>query len=207
VKLAIKSILQKLEERSQLENSKKIDVNHEDQMLAITKETGEFYNILLRAIKAKRILEIGTSVGYSTLWFADAIQENQGKIITIERSAPKISRATINFQKAGVKNQIEIKKGEAKEVLKQIIDYVKIKPNERFDFVFLDADKELNIEYFDLILPMIKVGGIIATDNILYPERFRPLMKKYVEHIKTKSNVQTVSLDLGNGEQITIKTS
>ena len=102
---------------------------------------------------------------------------------------------------------IEIKKGEAKEVLKQIIDYVKIKPNERFDFVFLDADKELNIEYFDLILPMIKVGGIIATDNILYPERFRPLMKKYVEHIKTKSNVQTVSLDLGNGEQITIKTS
>jgi len=207
VKLAIKSILQKLEERSQLENSKKIDVNHEDQMLAITKETGEFYNILLKAIKAKRILEIGTSVGYSTLWFADAIQENQGKIITIERSAPKISRATINFQKAGVKNQIEIKKGEAKEVLKQIIDYVKIKPNERFDFVFLDADKELNIEYFDLILPMIKVGGIIATDNILYPERFRPLMKKYVEHIKTKSNVQTVSLDLGNGEQITIKTS
>ncbi len=207
MKQAIKSILQKLEERSELENLKKIDVNHEDQMLAITKETGEFFNILLKAIKAKRILEVGTSVGYSTLWFADAIQENQGEIITIEQSTSKISKATINFQKAGVENQIEIKKGEAKQILKQIADYIKLKPNERFDFAFLDADKELNIEYFDLILPMIKVGGIIATDNILYPERFRPLMKKYVEHIKTKSNVQTVSLDLGNGEQITIKTS
>jgi len=182
-------------------------VNHEDQMLAITKETGEFYNILLKAIKAKRILEVGTSVGYSTIWFADAIQENQGKIITIEQSPSKISKATINFQKAGVENQIEIKKGEAKQVLKQIANHIKVNPSEQFDFAFLDADKELNIEYFDLILPMIKVGGIIATDNILYPERFRPLMKKYVEHIKTKSNVQTVSLDLGNGEQITIKTS
>ena len=90
MKQAIKSVLQKLEERSQLENLKKIDVNHEDLMLAITKETGEFYNILLKAIKAKRILEVGTSVGYSTLWFADAIQENQGKIITIEQSTPKI---------------------------------------------------------------------------------------------------------------------
>jgi len=207
VKQAIKSILEKLEERSQLENSRKIDVNHEDQMLAITKETGEFYNILLKAIKAKRILEVGTSVGYSTLWFVDAIQENQGKIITIEQSPSKISKATINFQKAGVENQIEIKKGEAKQVLKQIANDIKVKSSEQFDFAFLDADKELNIEYFDLILPMIKVGGIIATDNILYPERFRPLMKKYVEHIKTKSNVQTVSLDLGNGEQITIKTS
>ena len=204
---AIKSILQKLEERSQLENLRKIDVNHEDLMLAITKETGEFYNILLKAIKAKRILEVGTSVGYSTLWFADAIHENQGKIITIEQSTSKISKATINFQKAGVENQIEIKKGEAKQVLKQIANFVKVNPNEQFDFAFLDADKELNIEYFDLILPMIKVGGIIATDNILYPERFRPLMKKYIEYIKTKSNVQTVSLDLGNGEQITIKTS
>lgn len=207
MKQAIKSVLQKLEERSQLENLKKIDVNHEDLMLAITKETGEFYNILLKAIKAKRILEVGTSVGYSTLWFADAIQENQGEIITIEQSTSKISKATINFQKAGVENQIEIKSGEAKQVLKQIANFIKVKPNEQFDFAFLDADKELNIEYFDLILPMIKVGGIIATDNILYPERFRPLMKKYVEHIKTKSNVQTVSLDLGNGEQITIKTS
>jgi len=72
--------------------------------------------------------------------------------------------------------------------------------------VFLDADKENNIEYFDLVLPLVRVGGIIATDNILYPEEFRPEMKKFTEYIKSKPNVQTITLDLGNGEEISIKT-
>jgi predicted O-methyltransferase YrrM len=203
----IVSVLQKLDKISQHEKLEDYEINRDEKMFAITKETGEFFNILLRGMKAKRILEVGTSVGFSTLWFADAILENQGKIVTIEKEPSKITRARANFEEAGVSSQIQILQGEALQILKNISGSNKSEQLELFDFAFLDADKELNIEYFDLILPMIKVGGILAVDNILYPEKFRPLMKKFIEHIKTKPNVQTVTLDLGNGEQITIKTS
>lgn len=202
----IKAVLKKLEDRSALEKSEKIQVNHDERMLAISQETGEFFNILLKVIKAKKILEIGTSVGYSTLWFVDAAIKNGGKIITIEQDHSKISKAKKNFDEAGVSSQIEIKEGEAMQILHELVN--SMQSNQlQFDFVFLDADKERNIEYFDLILPMVRVGGIIATDNILYPEKFRQEMKKFTNHIRSKPNIQTITLDLGNGEEISIKTA
>ena len=202
----ILTVLKKLEERSELEETEQIEVNHDDRMLAFTKDTGQFYNLFLKAIRAKRVLEVGTSVGYSTLWFADAVLENGGSIVTIEHNPSKISRAKANFEEAGVQNIIENVHGEAIEVLKQLSDKIQSKQEKKFDFAFLDADKELNSEYFDLIMPIIKIGGIIAVDNILYPEKFRPMMEQFVQHVKTIPNVQTFTLDLGNGEQITMKT-
>jgi len=202
VREKIKAVLDRLEERSALEEAEKIVVDHDDRMLAISQDTGEFYNILLRGIKAKSILEVGMSTGYSTLWFADAILENGGKIITIEENQSKISRARKNFEEAGVSN-VEIKEGKALQILQELSKSNQIP----FDFAFIDADKENTIEYFDLILPMIRIGGIIATDNILYPEHFRPGMKKFTDHIKSKPNVQTLTLNLGNGEEISIKTA
>ncbi|KAG2478629.1 MAG: O-methyltransferase family 3 [Nitrosopumilales archaeon] len=200
----IESVLKKLGKRSELEKSEKIHVNHDERMLTISNKTGEFFNILLKAMKAKKILEVGMSVGFSTLWFADAILANNGKIITIEENQDKIARAKKNFEEAGVSAQIEIQKGNALQILHKLA--MSESEQLQFDFVFLDADKENNIEYFDLVLPLVKIGGIIATDNILYPERFRPEMKKFTEYIKSKPNVQTMTLDLGNGEEISIKT-
>jgi len=200
----IKSVLKKLGKRSELEKSEKIQVNHDERMLTISNETGEFFNILLKAMKAKKILEVGMSVGFSTLWFADAILANNGKIVTIEENRDKITRAKKNFEEAGVSAQIEIQEGKALQILHKLA--TSESEQQQFDFVFLDADKENNIEYFDLVLPLVRVGGIIATDNILYPEEFRPEMKKFTEYIKSKPNVQTITLDLGNGEEISIKT-
>ena len=200
----IKSVLKKLGKRSELEKSEKIQVNHDERMLTISNETGEFFNILLKAMKAKKILEVGMSVGFSTLWFADAILANNGKIVTIEENQDKITRAKKNFEEAGVSAQIEIQEGKALQILQKLA--TSESEQQQFDFVFLDADKENNIEYFDLVLPLVRVGGIIATDNILYPKEFRPEMKKFTEYIKSKPNVQTMTLDLGNGEEISIKT-
>lgn len=200
----IRSVLKKLEKRAELEKSEKIQVSHDERMLAISSETGEFFNILLKAIKAKKILEIGMSVGFSTLWFADAILSNNGKIITIEENRDKIAMAKKNFEEAGVSAQIKIQEGKALQILHKLA--TSESDQQEFDFVFLDADKENNIEYFDLVLPLVRIGGIIATDNILYPEKFRPEMKKFTEYIKSKPNVQTITLDLGNGEEISIKT-
>jgi len=200
----IRSVLKKLEERAELEKSEKIQVNHDERMLAISSGTGEFFNILLKAMNAKKILEVGMSVGFSTLWFADAILANNGKIITIEENRDKIARAKKNFEEAGISAQIEIQEGKALQILHKLA--TSKSDQQEFDFVFLDADKENNIEYFDLVLPLVRIGGIIATDNILYPEKFRPEMKKFTEYIKSKPNVQTITLDLGNGEEISIKT-
>jgi len=200
----IRSVLKKLEKQAELEKSEKIQVSHDERMLAISSETGEFFNILLKTMKAKKILEIGMSVGFSTLWFADAILSNNGKIITIEENRDKIARAKKNFEEAGVSAQIEIQEGKTLQILHKLI--TSKSDQQEFDFVFLDADKENNIEYFDLVLPLVRIGGIIATDNILYPEEFRPEMKKFTEYIKSKPNVQTITLDLGNGEEISIKT-
>ena len=69
----------------------------QDRMLAITKETGELLNMILRIKKAKTMLEIGTSTGYSTIWCADAIKDQSGKIITIEQNTSKIIRARDQF--------------------------------------------------------------------------------------------------------------
>src|SRR5215467_14728626 len=88
-------VLDRLGEESKLERSGEVKVLPKDEMLAITPDTGRFFKIILNAMHAKKILEIGTSVGYSTLWFADAVIQNgiikaEGPIITIDSNHSKI---------------------------------------------------------------------------------------------------------------------
>ena len=166
-----------------------------------------FYNILLKSINAKNILEIGMSVGYSGLWFADAVMSNKqldGQIITIDREKFKIERARQNFEEAGANSLIKIREGEARKILHEI--KAEFKEN-YFDFIFIDADKESYVEYFDLCLPLVRKGGIIGADNILFPERFNEMMADYLSHVRSNSNVQSVTIPIDNGEEITIKIS
>ena len=199
----ISETLDKLEEQSILEKSRKVEVLPEDRMLAITKETGELLNMLLRLKKAKNVLEVGMSTGYSTIWCAEAILEQSGKIITIEQNQKKINRALNNFQKAGIVEVISIKKGLAIHILKEL--NLKKEYQKFFDFVLIDADKENIIEYFDLILPMVSVGGVIMTDNMLYPEKYKSDMENFSKHIKENQDLRTITSPIGNGEEITIK--
>ena len=200
---SISEVLDKLEIQSTLEKSKKTNIPPEDRMLAITKDTGELFNMILRLKNAKNMLEIGTSTGYSTIWCAEVISEQSGKIITIEKNPSKIKRAKENFQKAGVADTIIIKKGVAMQILTEL--NLQKKYNDFFDFVLIDADKENVIEYFDLILPMVSVGGVIITDNMLYPEKFRAHMKKFSDYLKKNPKLRTITSPIGNGEEITIK--
>jgi predicted O-methyltransferase YrrM len=203
MKNSITKVLDELEIQSSLEKSRKVDVPQKDRMLAITKETGELLNMILRLKNAKNILEIGTSTGYSTIWCAEAIYEKSGEIITIENNPEKIKRANKNFQNAGVADSITIKEGSAIKILKKI--NAEEKYHEYFDFVLIDADKENIKEYFDLILPMVSIGGVVITDNMLYPEKYRLEMKKFSEYLKANSSVRTTTIPIGNGEEITIK--
>jgi predicted O-methyltransferase YrrM len=200
---SVENILNELEIQSSLEKSRKVDIIAENRMLAITKETGEMLNIILRLNNVKNMLEVGTSTGYSTIWCAEAISDNLGEIITIEQNPNKIKRAKENFQKSELSNKISIKKGLAIKILEELNSQEKYQGF--FDFVFIDADKENVIKYFDLIFPMVSINGIIVTDNMLYPEKYRPDMKKFSNYLKTNHRLRTITSPIGNGEEITIK--
>ncbi|OLC23406.1 MAG: methyltransferase [Thaumarchaeota archaeon 13_1_40CM_4_48_7] len=189
-------VISRLDRQSIIERNGKARIAPGQEMLAITADTGVFFSILLKAIKGKRVLEIGTSAGFSTLWFADAVGK-KGKIMTIEEDPLKVERARDNFRQAGVDKLIVIKRGVALDVLRTV--------KGKFDFVLLDADKENIIKYFDLVLPLVRAGGIIAADNMLFPPHYRPMMKKYARHVRSKRDVQSVTVPIGMGEEITIK--
>jgi len=211
----ILNILAKLDSQSELERSGKVKISHDDSMLAITNDTGKFLNILLSAINCNRVLEIGTSVGYSTLWMALTLLQNQKSlsnlnrnILTIENSPSKIKRARKNFEDAGVSDMVEIVEGNALDILAQLpekIKYDTIWGNKLFDFVFLDADKENLVRYFDLVTLIVRKGGLIVTDNILLPEDYRPSMLEYVNHVREKKNIQSVTVPIGYGEEVSLK--
>jgi predicted O-methyltransferase YrrM len=211
----IASVLAALERQALAESTEQTKLRREEMMQPITHETGLFYNVLTISTKARRILEIGTSVGYSTLWFADGLRHNYGTrgasntIITVESNPSKVISAKSNFRRAGTTNMIKILEGKALSQLKNLkknsqgneID----DDNRLFDIVFLDADKENLIEYFDLVLPLVRIGGIIAADNVLYPEEYRSLMTNYLEHIRGMKNMRSVTVPIGNGEEISLK--
>ena len=200
----IQNVLSRLEKDIDYEEMHRDEIPSEKRLNCISKNIGTFYNILLKSINAKKILEIGMSVGYSGLWFADAIMSNpkDGQIITIDREQFKIDSATRNFEEAGISSLIKIREGEARKILHEIKEEF---GENYFDFIFIDADKESYIEYFDLCLPLVRKGGIIGADNILFPERFNEMMADYLSHVRSNPNVQSVTVPIDNGEEVTFK--
>jgi len=199
----IETVLNRIEKQEKLEQEHPNKIPNSEKVLAIGRDTGIFYNMLLQSIKAKNILEIGMSTGYSTIWFADAISKNNGRIITIDHDNKKIERAKQNFEDAGLSDLIEIHHGDALQVISSIKD--KVQSSEFFDFIFIDADKERYIQYFDNVLPILKKGGMIAADNILFPERFQKFTKPYVEHVRKNPLIKSVTLPIDNGEELSLK--
>ena len=200
----IDSVLKRIEKRERFEQENPYETQNSEKVLAIGRNTGIFYNILLQSMDAKKILEIGMSAGYSTIWFADAISKKlDGKIITIDQNKKKIELAKRNFEDAGVSDFIEIHHGDALEILADI----KNEPNsvESFDFVFIDADKERYIQYFDAVLPLVKPGGLIGADNILFPERFQKFTNLYVKYVRKNPKIRSVTIPIDNGEELSLK--
>lgn len=184
------------------------NISKEKQMLAITYDTGRFLNLLLKMMNATKVLEIGTSVGYSMLWLAEAVLSNLPKsssdlsLITIEQDKEKISRALGNFEKAQIRDYVRIIHNDA---LSALLSLTHDRHHDKyFDFVFIDADKERIKEYFDLVFPLLKYNGIIVADNMLEPIEYREIMKEYKQYI-TEKNLTTITIPIGFGEELTIK--
>lgn len=154
----------------------------------ISRESANFLNMLIKISGARNVVEVGTSNGYSGIWLAKALKETAGHLITIEYYEKRIILAQENFKKCEVDDIITIKQGSACEVLETL--------NFGFDFAFIDANKSEYVKYFDIINPKLRIGGIIAADNITsHPEKVAP----FVEKIKSDPDYQVEILDLPGG--------
>jgi predicted O-methyltransferase YrrM len=163
-------------------------------MLNITPEAGRFLAILVRAMGARRILEIGTSNGYSTLWLAWAAEATDGRVITIERAADKAMMARENFVRAGLVHRIEQREGAALDVLGEL--------DGPFDLIFLDADRPGYVSYFERIIALPRPGGLLITDNAVSHAHE---LTDFFALLRAHPDLESVTLPVGNGEELTYR--
>ena len=167
---------------------------------------GRFLSIITKLIKPKKILEIGTYTGYSAICMAEGLIEN-GIIHTIDINEELISIQNKYFAKSKCNNSIIQHVGDARNIIKSI--------NEKFDLVFLDADKENYIEYYELVIEKVKKGGLIIADNVLWtgkvvePEKDDDELTQYLidfnKMINKDDRVENIILPLRDGLNIILK--
>lgn len=128
----------------------------------VTPNQGKLLSLLARSIGARRILEIGTLGGYSTIWLARALPPN-GRLVTLELDPDHANVARANFKRAGLSAITDLRVGPARETL----DELETQEAEPFDFVFIDADKESTADYFLQVLKLSHAGTVIIVDNVI----------------------------------------
>lgn len=133
--------------------------------IAISPEVGRLLQILLVAIGARRVLEIGTLAGYSAIWIARALGSS-GRLLTVEIDPARADLARSFLDRAGLAGIVEVRVGDAAETAAALVAN-----NERFDAVFIDADKERYGTYLDLALALVRPGGLILADNAFWSGR------------------------------------
>ena len=164
------------------------------RMLNITPETGRLLWILVRSSGARRILEVGTSNAYSTLWLADAARATGGRVTTLEADPGKIALARENLRRGGCADLVEIVEGRAAEAIARLAG--------PFDLVFLDADRASYLTYLELVLPKIVPGGLVVADNVTsHPTE----LEAYLARVKSHPGLFSVTVPVGKGEEITYK--
>jgi predicted O-methyltransferase YrrM len=126
--------------------------------LSVPPEDGKALRLLTEAIASKRVVEIGTSTGYSGLWFCLALQRTEGHLITFEIDHQRASIARQYFKEAGVENLVTIVEGDAHEEVTKLQGAI--------DVVFIDADKGGYVDYLNKLLPIVRPGGLILAHNV-----------------------------------------
>ncbi len=192
---SLSALLKELEEFGTENDARTND--HSRKMLNITHETGEFLALLIRAIKAQRVLEIGTSNGYSTLWLAYAVQQLGGRIDTIERSPFKAEMAQRNFERAGLSPLIKLHLTDADRFFEE-------QSNRSYDFVFLDANRGEYVRWWTVLQRIVTPGDLIIVDNaVSHPNELRD----FIELVHATPNCMTSINPVGKGELIILKES
>lgn len=171
--------------------------NLDDLLLSVGREAGTLLYLLATGAQSKRILELGTSYGYSTVWLGAAARATGGKVLSLELKDFKIEHARQALTRAGLSTRVEFHAGDCLETLKSL-------PGP-FDFVLLDVWKDLYLPCFELVHPKLAPGGMICADNMLIPENVRPQAEAYRARVRKAGDLDSVLVDVGNGIEISRK--
>src|SRR4029434_3985120 len=165
------------------------------RMLNITRDTGEFLAVLVQATSARRVLEIGTSNGYSTLWLASAARATGGAVTTVEIADYKVGLARQNFSRSGLASSITLVQDDAGRVLERAGDA-------SFDLVFLDSERPEYPGWWPHLKRVLRPGGLLVVDNATsHPEQMAP----FVALVKADADFTTSLVPVGNGEFLAVK--
>lgn len=173
-------------------------------------ETGRLLHLLALASHAKRILEIGTAVGHSTIWLARALPAD-GMLISIDRNASRAAEARVNLARAGVADRVSVMVGEASRLVHKVAG--------PFDLIFQDADKSDYALLLDRLVALVRPGGLLVTDNALWdgevvpgyvrnprrsPESVEAIVA-YNRRLSTDERLFTMILAVGDGVAVSVR--
>jgi predicted O-methyltransferase YrrM len=164
--------------------------NRSRRMLNITRDTGEFLAVMVLATAARRVLEIGTSNGYSTLWLAEAVLRLGGRVVTVESSAEKAALAAAGFARSGLADCIEQLHEDAGQALARSADVA-------YDLVFLDSERALYPGWWPELRRVLRPGGLLIVDNATsHPHEVAP----FAALVRADPAFATCLLPVGKGE-------
>lgn len=181
-----------------------------DKVPIIRQETASLLKVLLKMTKPKKILEVGTAVGFSALLMSEYAP--QASITTIEKFEQRIIQAKENFAKAGKQSVITLLEGDAAQILKTL--------DSEYDFIFMDAAKGQYIHFLPEVMRLLMSGGTLVSDNVLQDgdvvesrfavtRRNRTIhsrMREYLWELKHRPDLETVVLPIGDGVTVSTKT-
>jgi predicted O-methyltransferase YrrM len=174
--------------------SREFAARRDEFLLPVGRAAGSLLNILAREARALSVLEVGTSYGYSTVWLADALRDTGGQLVTIESDAEKVRHARDAISRCGLAEQVAFEVGDALEVIPRL--------EETFDFVLIDLWKDLYVPCFEGLHPKLRPGAIVIADNMLYPQQAQPYARSYQRLVRSKPDMESVTLPVGSGIEV-----
>ncbi len=184
--------------------------DYPDAEMQIAPEQGRFLSLLVKLSGARHILELGTFTGYSTLWMAIALPPH-GRIVTCDADRKWTEIARRYWKDARVENRVELHVGSALDTLDRLLAEGH---ERRFDLVFIDADKENYIGYYEYALRLLKPGGLVAVDNVLWSGKVieadmqdadTMAIRAFNEHVKNDSRITLSVVPIGDGLTLAVK--
>jgi predicted O-methyltransferase YrrM len=166
----------------------------DEMLLPVGRATGTLLNLLAKEAGARRILEIGSSFGYSTVWLAEAARAVGGQVISLELRSAKTEYATARLARAGLAGYVEFVIGDALESLALL--------SGPFDLVLIDLWKNLYVPVFNLLHPRLAPGALVVADNMIEPASARPHAQAYRQAVHAARDMSSVLLPVGNGIEL-----
>jgi predicted O-methyltransferase YrrM len=198
---AVWTVIEEYEARARREQDLRSTLSDEEaarrldeMLLPVGRATGTLMNLLVKEAGARRILEVGSSYGYSTTWLTEAARAVDGRVVSLELRAAKTEYARKQLARAGLEQYVEFRIGDALASLAAL-------PGP-FDFVLIDLWKDLYVPVFERLHPKLAPGALIVADNMLEPESARVHARAYRERVHATAEMSSVLLTVGNGIEL-----